>query len=409
MDIGTLMHTLRDPAGVPAHPVLFQVLMVFTWIFHIAFVHLTLGAAGLAIYSFHKSGNGPYWERLSMAMTKVAKVGVSLLIVLGVAPLLFTQVIYDPQWYVSNLLSARWVIGFIFTLIIAYCLWFAFYYANHEGAKRYIGVYAWIALALLCLDGLIMHALSYQALLPEQWMAWYAPGGMVDTRGAKLHAIQWPRFLFIVSLALPAVGLFLIAYGQYFAERADREPAYRAFVRNLGQSLGLWGFGLSFALLLLWQFAHPAQSGLTTHPVGWLLAAALLLMGVWVKRLPQNGHGYLPLLGGVFVLGLLAVWREIVRIHYLQPFGYAVADYPVHVDWPSTILFFLTLIGVGGLVGGFYLTLLYRAGRVEGIYTADRTVARLGTSAVAVLTLWIAVFFAYGITIWIRNTFQAGS
>ena len=109
------------------------------------------------------------------------------------------------------------------------------------------------------------------------------------------------------------------------------------------------------------------------------------------------------------MLGLLAVWREIVRIHYLQPFGYAVADYPVHVDWPSTILFFLTLIGVGGLVGGFYLTLLYRAGRVEGIYTADRTVARLGTSAVAVLTLWIAVFFAYGITIWIRNTFQAGS
>ena len=98
MDIGTVMNTMRDPAGVPAHPVLFQGLMIFTWVFHIAFVHLTMGAAALAIYAFYRRDVGPYWERLSMALTKVAKVGVSLLIVLGVAPLLFTQVIYDPQW-----------------------------------------------------------------------------------------------------------------------------------------------------------------------------------------------------------------------------------------------------------------------------------------------------------------------
>jgi len=147
MDIGIVMNTMRDPAGVPAHPVLFQALMVFTWVFHIAFVHLTLGAAGLSIYAFHKRAENPNWERLSIAMTKVAKVGVSLLIVLGVAPLLFTQVIYDPQWYASNVLSGRWTIAFIFTLIVAYCAWFVFYYANHEGAKRHIGLYAWVALA----------------------------------------------------------------------------------------------------------------------------------------------------------------------------------------------------------------------------------------------------------------------
>ena len=207
MDIGSVLQTMRDPAGVPAHPVLFQYLMVFTWVFHIAFVHLTLGAAGLAIYAFRRGAGEPHWQRLSVAMTKVAKVGVSLLIVLGVAPLLFTQVIYDPQWYASNLLSARWAIAFIFTLMIAYCLWFAFYWGNHEGARRYIGWYAVGALALFFLDGLIMHALAYQALLPQQWMSWYAPGGVVDTSGARLHAIQWPRFLFIMSLSIPAVGL----------------------------------------------------------------------------------------------------------------------------------------------------------------------------------------------------------
>ena len=308
MDIGTVMNTMRDPAGVPAHPVLFQGLMIVTWILHIAFVHLTLGAASLAIYGFHKRGNGPYWERLSMAMTKVAKVGVSLLIVLGVAPLLFTQVIYDPQWYASNVLSGRWAIAFIFTLIVGYCSWFAFYYANHEGAKRHIGIFAWVALALFCLDGLIMHALSYQALLPGQWMNWYAPGGVVDTSGSALHAIQWPRYVFIMSLSVPAVGVFLIAYAHYFATRADREPAYRQFARTLGQRLAVWGFSLSLIPLLVWQFIHPSGSELTAHPVGWVLALSLVGMAVWMKRLKTETHGYLPVLGGFGVLAVLALW-----------------------------------------------------------------------------------------------------
>jgi len=405
MDIGTVMNTMRDPAGVPAHPVLFQGLMIVTWVLHIAFVHLTLGAASLAIYGFHRRGQGPYWERLSMAMTKVAKVGVSLLIVLGVAPLLFTQVIYDPQWYASNVLSGRWAIAFIFTLIVGYCSWFAFYYANHEGAKRHIGIFAWIALALFCLDGLIMHALSYQALLPDQWMNWYAPGGVVDTSGSALHAIQWPRYIFIMSLSLPAVGVFLIAYAHYFASRADREPAYRTFAWDLGKQLATWGFGISLVPMLVWQFVQPNGSGLKLHPVGWLLVVALASMLVWMKRLKAAMHGYLPVLGGLGVLAVLALWREVVRVAYLKRFGYDITTYTVHVDWPSTLLFFSTFIGVGGLVGGFYLTLLYRSGRVQGLYTAERSVARLGTAAVAILGIWIAVFFAYGIAIFVRNSF----
>lgn len=405
MDIGTVMNTMRDPAGVPAHPVLFQGLMLLTWIFHIAFVHLTLGAAGLAIVAFHRRADGPYWPRLSMAMTKVAKIGVSLLIVLGVAPLLFTQVIYDPQWYASNVLSGRWAIGFIFTLIIGYCAWFAFYYANHEGAKRHIGIYAWLALALFGLDGLIMHALSYQALLPGQWMDWYAPGGSVDTRGAQLHAIQWPRYVFIMGLSVPAVGLLLIAYGHYFAQRSDREAGYRDFARRLGQRLAGAGFAASLLPMLAWQFAQPAESGLTGHPVGWLLIAMLAALAVWMLRLKPSTHGYLPAAAGVALLAVLALWREIVRIAHLRPFGYDITSYPVHLDWPSTLLFFSTLFGVGGVVGGFYLTLLYRAGRVRGLYIAEPSVARLGTGAVALLGIWIAVFFAYGIAIWVRNNF----
>lgn len=407
MDIAQTLLVMRDPAGIPAPPIVFQWLAVLTWVFHIAFVHLTMGSATLALYAYvhASSDHRTHWQRLSEAMTKVAKVSVSLLIVLGVAPLLFTQVIYDPQWYASNVLSARWAIAFIFTLIIAYCCWFYFYQANHGARHRHLMVVAVIALILFALDGLIMHVLAYQALQPDQWMSWYAPGGVVDTRGAGLHAMQWPRFLFILSLSIPAVGIYLVAYAQYFSQRSDYEDDYLYFVVKLGRQLAIAGFALALVPFLWWQIDHPAPTGLTTHFVGWTLPCGLMLMALLVRSHGTPARAYALLGGYLLLILMLAVWREIIRIAYLKPFGYSIADYPVHADWPSLVLFFTTLLGVGGSVGGFYLTLIYRAGRVEGLYTADASVARLGTLAVTVLGVWIAVFFIYGISIWLSNTF----
>lgn len=408
MDIGTVMNTMRDPAGLPAHPAIFQSLMLLTWIFHIAFVLLTLGAAGVAIWAYTRRDRHEHWARLSEALTQVAKVGVSLLIVLGVAPLLFTQVIYDPQWYTSNVLSARWAIAFIFTLIIAYCLWFYFYAGSHgRPASRWFTTVALTALGLFVLDGLIMHALSYQALLPQAWASWYAPGGVVDTSGSRLHAIQLARFLFIMSLSVPAIGLYLLAYADYLGARTDADRPYLERVRPLGRSLAIQGLLISSVLFLGWQVSNPLELGLWRHPLGWALLLWCLGLAAWLYQRPSlEREGFLALGIGFGMLSVLSVWREVIRMAHLSPWGYSISDYPVHPDWHSLALFALTLLGVGGLVGGYYLRLLYRAGLSVGIYTADRFTARLGNLAVGVLALWIMVFFTYGISIYIRNVFQ---
>ncbi|OZA11274.1 MAG: hypothetical protein B7X94_05450, partial [Hydrogenophilales bacterium 17-62-8] len=120
-----MLYALRDPAGVSAHPVIFLVLGVLTWALHIAAVQVMLGASALTI--FGALSRDAHWRRLAAAMLSTAKVAVSVAIVLGVAPLLFVQVIYDPFWYTSNVLSARWVIGFIIILIAAYLALYTFY------------------------------------------------------------------------------------------------------------------------------------------------------------------------------------------------------------------------------------------------------------------------------------------
>ena len=404
MEIGPVMHAMRDPAGVPALPALFQLLMVVTWVLHIAFVNLTLGTAMTAIYAFYRHPANDDWARLSIALTKVAKVGVSLLIVLGVAPLLFTQVIYDPQWYAANVLSARWAMLFIASLIIAYCLWFAFYWANREGAKRTVGLYAIVALGLFLMDGLIMHVLSFQSIQPQRWMDWYAPNGVVDTSGGTLHAVEWPRYLFIIALSAPAAGIFLITYADYFRSRADMPASYLACARELGRKIAFRGLIVAVPLLVWWHLDHPRETQLAWEPFGWLMVFAIAIAANMVRDTRGSMNGYVLAGFGIGILTMLAIWREVARATYLKQFGYVIYDYKVNVDWPSLLLFFSTLIGIGGLVGGFYLTLLYRSGKVAGRYEAENTVAKLGTSAVAVVALWIVIFFAYGAAIYIHNT-----
>ncbi|KOR28949.1 hypothetical protein TI03_03520, partial [Achromatium sp. WMS1] len=185
----------------------------------------------------------------------------------------------------------------------------------------------------------------------------------------------------------------------------DFELEYRQFCWHLGQTLTIWGFGIATVLFVGWQFIHPIGTYLVWHPVGWILFIALISMILWAKRFDATTHGYLPLLGGLGVLAILAIWREVVRIEYLRPFGYFITDYKVNTDLPSIMLFFSTFLGVGSLVGGFYLTLLYRAGQTQGVYTADTLMEKLSSGAIAILGLWIVTFFIYGIAIWLANHF----
>jgi hypothetical protein len=155
MDASILL-ALRDPAGVPFYPVVFQALYVLTWALHAAFVLLALGAMGLSIFGTFSQKSDSHWKLLTPHLIQTGKISISILIVLGVAPLLFTQAIYDPNWYVANTLSGMWVFIFIYTLVVAYIMYYWYYYANkkHEGGGKLIGI---ISFALLVFSGLLMH------------------------------------------------------------------------------------------------------------------------------------------------------------------------------------------------------------------------------------------------------------
>ncbi|VVM05965.1 hypothetical protein MAMC_00892 [Methylacidimicrobium cyclopophantes] len=401
-DLASMLNVLRDPAGIPAPPAIFQWLMVLTWAMHILFVNLVLGGATLAIASFYRRAD-PLWGRLSRAMTQVTKIALSLAIVLGVAPLLFTQVIYDPMWYASNVLSAAWVMGFIYALGLGYTCWFIFSFRNKEGASSGELVWAVAAVLLFALNGFVMHVLSVQSILPAKWLEWYAPQGVPDMSGLKVHAFSFPRFAFFFAAAVAGTGIFLLAYADYFRTRNDFPPSYRELCRRIGWQWARWGFLGQAVFALVW-FAGIEKAG--AHPFLWVVVITLLgsLAFLWRRSAPAAaGKGYL--FQGLFVVYTLIVGiaREEIRLGALLPLGYDPMTYKVNLDLASTLLFFTTFLGVGGLALGFLLAMLWQAGRVEGSYVAGKTVARLSNAALAIVLIWISIFFAVGISVWIRN------
>lgn len=400
---------LRDPAGVPSHPLVFLLLGVLTFALHIAAVQVMLGSGALVLAGAFRAD--ARWRRLAAGMLATSKIAVSVAIVIGVAPLLFVQVVYDPFWYTSNVLSAWWVIGFIVILIAGYSAMYGFYWLN-ENLRERPARHGWLmvaSLALLLLVGWIMHVLSYQMLWPEQWRAWYAPGGKVDPSGRSLHAWSLARFGFFIALSLPVTGAWLLAVRRYLIGAQEPDAGYLALLLRLGQQLLLGGGALAVVLGAAWMATLPQKMAWFLGSAPMVLAAALLVLTVLLpgalgrQRLDQGLWGYGVFGVGALALIVVAVAREWLRYATLAgAHGYDALSYRIQFDAYSTVTFFATFAIVGGLVLGYLLTVAWQAGQTRGEYTPSPAVARLGRWSIGVIALWIAHYFAVGAWVMLR-------
>jgi hypothetical protein len=405
--ITDMMYALRNPAGIPTHPIVFIGLGVLTFALHILFVQLMLGTSLVALKGAFT--NNAYWRRLGLAMLEVAKVSVSVAIVVGVAPLLFVQVVYDPHWYTSNVLSADWVIGFILLLILGYWAMYYYYFKNAKAEdKTRQPTVRWamiVSLALMLTVGFIMHTLTSQMLTPDQWMNWYMPNGTVDYSGSHLHEYNLWRYAFFISMAIPVTGAMMVTYRRFKMVREDADMDYLDWAAALGRKWIAVGSVIAAALYIGWMLTLPETAG--DFMMGWGLLgfAAVLLFPIWAKfRLSADktslcSYMALPM---ALVIGLLiAIAREMLRYGILNDyFGYNFLDYKVIDDWYSTGLFFGTFAIVGGSVLAYFLTIAWKAGQTVGIYTPGPGVRMMGTVAIWITFVWIIHFFAVGFYVW---------
>jgi hypothetical protein len=395
MDASVLL-ALRDPAGVPFYPVVFQALYILTWALHAAFVLLSLGSMGLSLYGTLKQKDDPRWKILTPHLIQTGKISVSLLIVLGVAPLLFTQVIYDPNWYTTNALSGMWVFIFIYALIVGYMMYYWYYYANKAkaGGGKLIGI---ISFAVLVFAGILMHNFAVTSIMPNEWMNMYAPNGVVDNSGWTFN-VDLIRLVFMVSLAIPVVGIFLQNYSRFLSTREDFSKDFIDYTASLGTKLGVIGLLISAVAFVAWMM----QIGYLLHPV---VIATIVGVLVLLFMVAKNSNSYVTT--GVLVVVALFISgvRELIRYDLMSALGYSIYDYPVNLEIPSITMFLLTFLIMGGTGVAYILTMSWKVGKSKEVFdgSQDKAVNKLGNYTLAIMVLWMATFFGWGMTILFKN------
>lgn len=401
MDTPAMLQLLKDPMGVPFYPVVFQALMVLTFALHLAFVNLALGTTCLAVIGRLKGGER--WGRLAGGMARAATANVSGAILLGVAPLLFVQVIYDPFWYASSNLSAAWAIGFIFILMAGY----ASLYLARDAKDDASSGFAAFAFAMFLTAGFIMHVLGYQLLQPEKWLGWYTSHGAASTAGTVLHDFSLPRFLHFIAPAFAVTGVLLMLYSWYFRVRTDMDAAYLDWAGRLGAKMAFHATTFEVVTGFLWLMVLPLELRFHSHPLFLLgVVLGLGLMGYLYHAQRQEKDHYRfawPAAAGMLVAVLeMAAAREALRIRYLSRFGYSIADHRLNLDWGSTALFFGTF-ALCLIVLSYILAVAYQSGRVAGRWEAGPRMRMWGRASIGILAAWIAVIAGLGIAITLRN------
>ncbi|WP_277641846.1 hypothetical protein [Wolinella succinogenes] len=395
MDASVLL-ALRDPAGVPFYPVVFQALYILTWALHIAFVLLALGSLALSLYGSTRQKGDENWRILTPHLIQTGKISVSILIVLGVAPLLFTQVIYDPNWYVANTLSGMWVFTFVYALVVGYSVYYWYSYANkaQKGGGTLIGAASFL---ILVFCGILMHNFALTSIMPQDWMSMYAPNGKVDTSGWVFN-MDVIRLAFMVSLALPVLGIFLQNYAQFVSTRSDFSKAYVEFTQTLGTRLAVMGLLLSAVLFLLWMWSvdylfSPLSIAIVVGVLGLLALSA------------KNSNSYFTTGVLVVVALLISGMRELIRFDLMVGLGYNIYDYPVNLEIPSIAMFLLTFLIMGGVGVAFLLTMAWKVGKNQGVFDAskDVVVSKLANYTLGIMTAWMVIYFAWGMGVLFKN------
>ena len=348
-----------DPLPLPAQPWLLWALLVLTFVLHLLPMNLLLGGSIIGAVSRARAKRVAHAATLARLVANSLPVLVAAAVTLGVAALLFLQVLYGRLFFTAAVLLAVPWIAVVPVLILAY---YGTYFARPTPARPLpSAALLWgVALAFGGIAFVYSNVMGLM-LRPEEFLGRFqatASGLQLSLTDPTLA----PRFLHMLLGALAISGLAVALA----AERArTNDPAFATWAARQGV---YWCAGATILNFL---------------PGFWWLAA--LPREVLLGFLGQN-----PLATTFFVLGILAA---LAGLGLLVPAAFAPEPRP------------LLLGAAGSLVASLVLMVLVRdAARnmtlaLAGFRTTPWAEPQWGPIAIfAVLLLAAVAYIAWMVT-----------
>ncbi|KPJ94824.1 MAG: hypothetical protein AMJ53_04330 [Gammaproteobacteria bacterium SG8_11] len=343
-----------DPMPLPAPFWLFKLLLVLTFILHIVVMNFMFGGGLIAAFTalFRKKNENNH--RLFKDITPKIPSLLAATVTLGIAPLLFVQVLYGQFFYTSSILIA-W--PWFLVLVLLTLAYYGFYIVSFKEDKTSRGI-GWVMLISVFLVFLVGFFYSSNFTLmnaPGSWSAKY----FQDPSGWNLNwseATLIPRFLHFLVGSI-AVGSFLIIATGLF--RWKKEQEYARFLITRGGKwfmyatmvqfvVGIW-FLISLPREMMLQFMGGnmfATISLLIGIAGGLAAIFIMSNGI------RNEDPRKPVMLAMGITGIvvifMAIIRDILRTAYLSPY-FKAGELATKTQLDVLILF-LVLFVIGILV-----------------------------------------------------------
>ena len=365
-----------DPIPLPAPYWVFKLLLIVTFFLHILAMNFMLGGAVLALVSKWRSRKQENGNRVFFDISKKLPVFLPATITLGIAPLLFVQVLYGQFFYTSSIIMA-W--PWLLVLVLLTVAYYGFYYVSFNGRKHpgRAGRMMLFSVILVFLIGFVYSNNITLSLVPSRWGAKY----FSNPSGWHLNLSEptlIPRFLHFFTAAV-AVGGLLLVFVALANWKRDHEYARqvlqfggRAFIyATMAQFLvGVWFLvSLPRDMLMLFTGQNPLATALLLIGVLGATAAIFMMSDALQKENILVAAYYVPTVMAVVIL-MMCVLRDMLRDAYLKPY-YHPERFIVHTQW-SVFPLFLALF-VGGVVLWFLMLKRY------GLFSSTKAAEIPGT------------------------------
>lgn len=343
---------IPTPDAIPVPWGWFYVLLMLTFLLHILVMNAMLGGGIIALISAFRGGEQN--TLLGKEFGYKWPYTIAFAVNMGVAPLLFVQVLYGHFIYSSSILMAVWWFSIFGLLILAYYGAYIYDFKFEALGSLRIFMLEFSVLILLFVGFLFSNNMTLM-LQPEKWQAYFTNGG-----GTLLNLSDpslFPRYLHFAVGSVAIAGLFLALVGHFRFTKSsvDRDSlivkgmSYFTYATAVQILIGLW-FLISLPKNIMMVFMGGSAYGTILLLSGVVLAFAALYFGYKKQVVISSAISLITLIAMIFI-------RDLVRIAYLEPY-FKLSDLTVQPEY-SPMIFFLVVFVIGLALIGYMLKLAF--------------------------------------------------
>ncbi|MCK5096786.1 MAG: hypothetical protein KAR45_01720, partial [Desulfobacteraceae bacterium] len=306
-----------------------------------------LGSSIIALTREFATKEGP--DNLNKDLSLKLPYTVAFTVNLGVAPLLFLQVLYGHFMYTSSILMAVYWLSIILIVMIAYYSLYIYDFkfdALGQGRRIFIA----IAVILLLIVAFIFTNNMTLMMQPEKWTRYFTnPYGTLLNLQEKMLI---PRYLHFVVGSIAVGGLFQAVVWEFKRKKkiADAKDAVHSGLN--------WFFGATIVQILIgiWFLLALPKDKMMLFLGNDILRTSLLTIGVVCALaalvFAAKRNVWATLGAALSTITIMVLIRDLLRMIWIKPF-FSPASLKVVPEYSPMILFLISF--AAGLVVIFYM------------------------------------------------------